>query len=788
MGKEPDSDSDYAVLRSSGGFFSRAGFDEILRRFTPGTPSSGSIREALPDALPWVTVSYAPRGGSSVLGIAERTWSDQRDGARRLIATTRYLCVPFPDLAGTPVSYATLYSTLSKANIARHNDGDEPLRIALTPLDPDELAEHIERFGFELVATTAALLLAHRVSVCGGPTGSPDERTMLRLRFLDAVAALLPYGQRSKLVASTWADGGSTHRIRLAFTNHPRPGHTAVYWPPPGRPPSPDPPLDGRCATYFDLLVAMKESGRTVSEIVEHLASVVEPHRTNDPEHAIHHLGKLDSRVHIAQAIHNGTARAEEVRELLREGRIDDFNLSLRLRAVLLLLREAGAEDLETVGEVWPRWTAADPTVEERNPWLAGSTGRIVQEHLWVGPADLETLERFLGLAGDLGFAERVLVDLLDFQTARTAAHRPGLRQKTRRAEPLADLRAHDRQRCATAASLVLEQFRDRRLLAGPATAATDERALTMIAQAPSWLALELIRQMTEPLRMTTAEQIRALLEWLTTSEQLRRVLWPFLDVLDGMPSHEAIDEVDRHENQGHAYLFALLRLARQAGDGPAAKLLPYVLSWLLRTALRLRQKEYPLWVDALRGATPDPAQADAHEATLDLLLLVFGEQPRRPLYLRTESPSISARDYVNCFSESFAELYRDSPTGNSRRTREQAEWTIRRVAVHIHQTGWPQSPQAVGLLLRLLYNIARKSATIGDEAVTATINSGQVTAAEAVQALLDHRPDLTTLSPAQTWLTQIRREHPEMIRDNGPSRAARWFSGRGSRTGRERR
>ncbi|WP_052914400.1 hypothetical protein [Protofrankia coriariae] len=809
MGKEPDSDSDYAVLRSSGGFFSRAGFDEILRRFTPGTPSSGSIREALPDALPWVTVSYAPRGGSSVLGIAERTWSDQRDGARRLIATTSYLCVPFPDLAGTPVSYATLHSTLSKANIAKRNDGDEPLRIALTPLDPDELAEHIERFGFQLVATTAALLLAHRVSVCGGPTGSPNERTMLRLRFLDAVAALLPYGQRSKLVASTWADGGSTHRIRLAFTNRPRPGHAAVHWPSPGRPLSPAPPLDGRCADYFDLLTTMKKSGRTVSEIVEHLASAVEPHRTNDPEHAIRRLGRLDSRVHIAQAIHDGTARAEEVRELLRAGKISQSDLNLRLEAVRLLLQAADTEDVETVRAVWPQWMAVDPDVEELDGWLADTVRALGREHLWAGPADLATLNRLLDLADDRGFAGQVLAALLDAGAARNELHRPRRRQKTRRAEPLTDIpgpfQASEQQRYTTAASLVVERFLSGRLLTGSATASTDEQLLATITRNVfTRLPLELIRQLTESSEETTDKPVRVLLGWLETSSPLRGVLRPFRDALDGTPGPKTIPMADEHDKQGHTYVLTLLQLACWAGPEPTRGLLPYMLPWLLRTAPRLLwRKDRPAWIRALDRATGDPLEADehgavhdtahdaahkaAHRAAADLLLLMFNVQPHRPPYLRVAGSTASAEAYVSSFSEKFAELHRRETLGG-RRNRQLPEQVVLRLVTYIEHTGWPRSPHSVEPLLGLLLDVVEICDDVDGGPAAVTLNSGQIAAAQAVRELLDSQPDLTTLTSAAAWLTWIQRNCPDLLRDSGLDRTARRRPRLGFRTGRDRR
>ncbi len=768
MGKEPNSNDEYAVLRSSGGFFPRAGFDEILRRFTPGTPPPRSIEEWVPDALPWVTVSYAPRNGGTVLGIAVRTWSDQVDGARRPIATTSYLCVPFADLTATPASYAALYSAVRDAGIAERPDSSAPVPVALAPLDAGDVATSIEQFGqsgFTLVAATAALLLAHPVSVLGGPTGDPDEQMARRLRFLDAVAALLPYGQRSKLVASTWADGGSAHRIRLAFTNRPRPGHTTVRWPLPDKPPFPD----IRCAHYFDLLVILLEHGRTIREIVEYLASAVEPHRIDDPGYALHCLAELDPRFSASQSIRNGTARIDELRRLLLTKRIDELDPTIQRKALWLLLEAADAEDLELVKRTWQRWAAENPVSGELHRWLVTAVGVAGRNLLWVHASDSTALKRLLGLADDLGFADQLLATLLDASTARQEAH--GTRW-------LIDQMVSEQQRCATAATLVLEQFSHRRLLAGQATVTTDEQVLAVITHnAPAQLALELIRQMTEPHSNTTAEQVRARLEWLETSDPLRERLRLFRDVLDGAPSLETISTAEAHEKQRRAYVLALLRLARQAGHRPAAKLLPYALVWLLRTAPRLRWADHPVWIDELRQATPDPARTDELEAILDLLLLAFNAQPRRALYLRVKGSSGSGDRYVNSFSTSFEELCGNDTANRNRRSEKLPGQVVMRLVEHIEDTGWPQSPQAVDRILLLLHGIA----------TTATATEGRP-AARAVSTFLDTRPDLAKLASAAAWETLIERRYPELTKPGRLSRTGRWLRGTVGGTGREHR
>lgn len=73
----------------------------------------------------------------------------------------------------------------------------------------------------------AALLLTGR-QVC--VTHAHDVQLPERVRFLDTVAALLPYGMRTKMTASTWTSGAAVHQIRLSFAEHVPPGAYAIKW------------------------------------------------------------------------------------------------------------------------------------------------------------------------------------------------------------------------------------------------------------------------------------------------------------------------------------------------------------------------------------------------------------------------------------------------------------------------------------------------------------------------------------------------------------------------------
>ncbi|WP_101836034.1 hypothetical protein [Frankia canadensis] len=327
-GKVAGTADDYSVLRSSGAYFSRADYDGILRRFVPGTPPPRPQRSEA-SGLPWATISYAPlrstaAGGdadASVLGLAVCDWTDVTDGAGRPVAATSYLCAPFAACAALPLGYEDLHLALlwDPAVAAALGPGaigprlplaDPPAQAgevtlgSLPGLGPAHVAQALEAdpATFWLAAGTAALLLCQPVALLGAPALEPSTRIAERLRFLDAVAALLPYGQRARLVVSTWADSGSTHRIRLAYTDRARPGDAAVTLAGPNREPS-VPALPRGAREYHALLVELHGNrGVPVERIVEHLCDPAyrAARRIADPRHALLSLADLPGPTYFA--------------------------------------------------------------------------------------------------------------------------------------------------------------------------------------------------------------------------------------------------------------------------------------------------------------------------------------------------------------------------------------------------------------------------------------------------------------------------------------------------------
>lgn len=213
-GKAPGA-RDYGVLSCTESRFSRDQFGQIFTRFSPGTPQE----------LPQVSFSWAGGGSEAHLGVAIQEWSGHQDVGGREVATTYYFAFPFEQVGAWMVSYESLYDSLTGEDLYRRP------HPAGAPLDVQV------RAGLDVEAITAGATPPALASAALLLTGDPvcvthAEAVPLRerLRFLDASAALLPFGFRSRLTASTWTNSSSRHEIKLSFATDPRGDARVVNW------------------------------------------------------------------------------------------------------------------------------------------------------------------------------------------------------------------------------------------------------------------------------------------------------------------------------------------------------------------------------------------------------------------------------------------------------------------------------------------------------------------------------------------------------------------------------
>jgi hypothetical protein len=210
-GKEP-SDLEYRLLRTSEGAIGHREFEENITRYSPG---------ALHD-LPQVTVNgFSDRGHRTYLGLAVHSQPDHDcyDASGREFVTTSYYCVPFEELAAGVISYQVMYESFQGVRL--QTIAQKPYRTKLAAARPS--------LSSELAIRVAARLLTGR-PVC--VLGADKADLSARLRFLDNVASLLPYGIRSQLSAATWVSSiFREHRLRLFFSSAPRDSNDhVVFW------------------------------------------------------------------------------------------------------------------------------------------------------------------------------------------------------------------------------------------------------------------------------------------------------------------------------------------------------------------------------------------------------------------------------------------------------------------------------------------------------------------------------------------------------------------------------
>ncbi|TDD11888.1 hypothetical protein E1292_03425 [Nonomuraea deserti] len=263
LGKTPESLDDYSVIRCSSGAISNAEFGMWLKAFTSGTME--------PKALPRVATSYFAADGEPWLGLSLQREPDSQDGFHRPYAMTYYVCVRWADVVAGPstVSYRALYEALAEEDFS----GDAPFGLSLAAYDERHLADQVNGTA----RRAAALLLTGR-PVCVVRAGHlPPDR---RLDFLDAVAALLPYGFRHTLAVSTWTNSASRHRIRLSFAEVP-PTHGAweLPWEADDRPASFPP----QALLYEKELE--RYQGDDLCDLVGWLGTLVEPRDFDDVSH-----------------------------------------------------------------------------------------------------------------------------------------------------------------------------------------------------------------------------------------------------------------------------------------------------------------------------------------------------------------------------------------------------------------------------------------------------------------------------------------------------------------------
>ena len=289
----------------------------LIEAGTTGTPADENAGRI--DALPWVSFTADGTGSSALLAVVERSWSDDEDFTGQTIVPSRLLVVGWPTSKGALPGFVGL---LALARSMRWTTVDGPPDgvggaepIAARPPAPMNIARIVETIdkevGFDWVLSVAVALLDgdHVAIVTPRQVFSPQQRAGL----LDAVCALLPYGCRAWISASTWARDRSAHPVRLSFADRGRPDQRVidfdVY--------RPAMPRNPEAAAYLAAMTLLRSEGITTTKIVEHLAASYEPLERRELRLAVKHLTELRLVASTVEDIIDGKGDPKRVEEVL---------------------------------------------------------------------------------------------------------------------------------------------------------------------------------------------------------------------------------------------------------------------------------------------------------------------------------------------------------------------------------------------------------------------------------------------------------------------------------------
>ncbi len=256
-------------------------FGPFIGRYVPGAPSS-TVPQDAPDAPPWITFGPVATGsGKTLMTVSVRDSSRGHDHVGRLAWSQRLFVISFADLAKADASYQAISDAVFGAIPA---EGSRALSLPITPQPLDDLIETIESYGFENLAALAAAVLEGPVVVAG----AAHLRREQRLALFDAVAALLPYGFRADLSASSFVNNTSHHGIRLAFAEFPNDGQQLLSLR------TPIPELRTEAGRHYLDMLSEKQSTSGLGVLIKHLQDADRPYSFQDPGVAVAILIDLD--------------------------------------------------------------------------------------------------------------------------------------------------------------------------------------------------------------------------------------------------------------------------------------------------------------------------------------------------------------------------------------------------------------------------------------------------------------------------------------------------------------
>jgi len=323
ISKDAGSAKDYGILDGSGGSPQTGDLSGIAFSQIAGTPPAAlRSREGKSTGPIWATfgafpVEGAPGGGGRVLSVAlQHPWQLASDSDGRPIWPKDFFACSYQDVAGASAPYRTLYHAV--VGQLPYLETGQPAWAALGADSPGHVRELLARAeeAFDWLAAVAANLLDDKTVVVSGVQDLPLDG---RLQLVDAIAALLPYGYRADLSASTEVGDGFTRSIRLILTD--RPVDNVLTIDRFGHPPVPVTPTADK---YYHMLLRKRslldqENRPGAREVLLHLWKQTEPRLFREPGPALQILEDFQHTADITWQARNERPNLELARKVFSE-------------------------------------------------------------------------------------------------------------------------------------------------------------------------------------------------------------------------------------------------------------------------------------------------------------------------------------------------------------------------------------------------------------------------------------------------------------------------------------
>ncbi|MFG2995942.1 hypothetical protein [Streptomyces sp. NPDC048340] len=262
------------------------------------------------EGLPWRVFLGSAQGELQSAGVlVETTWDGSYDGTGAPSYTWRMLVLDWNSASTARLTWSALDRAAPRE---RPDPGGGALSIEASPTAAAELADTVDRLGFTWAAGVAALLLEGRQVAIVPPPGARLPDTGERVRILDAVCSLLPYGCRAWLSAATWT-GQSEHKLLLVFAPTARTEQTAT-WLGAGSPPEPH---TAAARDYLNELLRIRAKRGSTDDLVAHLLRATEVVAGQDPGAAVRALREVDLVDSVLADVAQGRGNLHEVLRML---------------------------------------------------------------------------------------------------------------------------------------------------------------------------------------------------------------------------------------------------------------------------------------------------------------------------------------------------------------------------------------------------------------------------------------------------------------------------------------